>query len=408
MVGELTPADVRRWDVDAIRAVFEVVRNQDGTYQRFGESLGSVQQMLLDWNGEAGDAFHQDIHRHRRDIDASGQLSPKLSGAIDGAVADVTAAKNDLANIDADAAANDWVVTESWGIDSSANPKDVAAIQALQDRLSVVRVNANTADQELAAAIHAAVGDIASTALGDPVPRAPGKPESEQGDGESKPSDKPTPASGPTASTKPGAPAGGDTEGPAAPSAAGAQSNATADKPWYQPQPSDIALGLEGAIAGGSHEAVRQTVLSQLEKGPLTGPDAPSPGLLKWFEDPKIRGLRAFSPVSVVTAVPGAIGAVAVDMGVDHNPAYEAIIRETVGTGAGLWAGAVSGAATGAWVGTLVPIPGVGTAAGLVVGAGAGAIASYLGSKGVGALWGPAANAVGSAVHGVKSLFGFG
>lgn len=53
-------------------------------------------------------------------------------------------------------------------------------------------------------------------------------------------------------------------------------------------------------------------------------------------------------------------------------------------------------------------IPGAGTAVGLVVGAGVGAVAAWGGSKFVEAAWQPVSDAVGSAVHGVESVFGFG
>jgi hypothetical protein len=53
-------------------------------------------------------------------------------------------------------------------------------------------------------------------------------------------------------------------------------------------------------------------------------------------------------------------------------------------------------------------VPGAGTAVGVVVGGGVGAIFALGASKGVEQLWHPVADAVGDAVHGVESVFGFG
>lgn len=55
--------------------------------------------------------------------------------------------------------------------------------------------------------------------------------------------------------------------------------------------------------------------------------------------------------------------------GIQHAVSGTAAVA--VGTGAGIWAGA----ATGAALGTMIPIPGVGTALGFVVGAGVGWLA---------------------------------
>ncbi len=74
---------MRRWDASAIDQVFRVVKNRDGTYKDFGDTLGSVQQQLSDWGGggEAGDAFHQEMNHKRQGIDAQGRISPGHRGS---------------------------------------------------------------------------------------------------------------------------------------------------------------------------------------------------------------------------------------------------------------------------------------------------------------------------------------
>lgn len=173
--------------------------------------------------------------------------------------------------------------------------------------------------------------------------------------------------------------------------------------PKLTPTPGDVAIAGAGAVAGGTADGVRQATTNLIAESPGTGPGRADPALLKWLEDPKIGGveLTGFSRVGGVVAAASAIPAVMSDVH-DGNSVPEAVTRETVGVAAGLWAGAEVGAAIGSVV------PGAGTAVGLVVGAGAGAVTSYLASKGVEAAWQPVSDAVGSAVHGVESIFGFG
>ncbi|OBJ23750.1 hypothetical protein [Mycobacterium sp. 1245801.1] len=182
--------------------------------------------------------------------------------------------------------------------------------------------------------------------------------------------------------------------------------------PALAPTKGEVATGAAGAIAGGTADGVRQATTNLIAESPGTGPGKADPALLRWFEDPKIGGveLKGFSRVSMVVGAASAVPAVMSDIK-DGNSVPEAVTRETAGTAAGLWAGAAVGglaadAAAGAAIGSVVP--GAGTAIGLVVGAGVGAVVAWGGSKVVGELWQPVSNAVGSAVHGVESVFGFG
>jgi hypothetical protein len=173
--------------------------------------------------------------------------------------------------------------------------------------------------------------------------------------------------------------------------------------PNLTPTPGDVAIGGAGAVAGGTADGVRQATLKALADSPGTGPGKADPWLLKWFEDPKIGGveLPGFSRVGGVVGVVSAVPAVMSDIH-DGNSVPEAITRETAGVAAGL----AAGAETGALIGSVVP--GAGTAVGLVAGAVVGAGAAWVASKTVEISWEPVADAVGSAVHGVESVFGFG
>lgn len=94
------------------------------------------------------------------------------------------------------------------------------------------------------------------------------------------------------------------------------------------------------------------------------------------LEDTKV---PRFARINVVTAAAMSVPAVFSDMH-EGNSAAEAVTRESVGTGAGLWfgalaGGAVSGGEIGAALGSVVS--GTGTAAGLVVGAVVGGAISW-------------------------------
>ncbi|ASX02546.1 hypothetical protein [Mycobacterium intracellulare] len=182
--------------------------------------------------------------------------------------------------------------------------------------------------------------------------------------------------------------------------------------PALAPTKGEVLTGTAGAIAGGTADGVRGATTKLIAESPGTGPGKADPGLLRWFEDPKIGGfeLKGFSRVGRVVGAASAVPAVMSDIH-DGNSVPEAVTREGVGTAFGLYAGAAAGGfaadmAAGAAIGSVVP--GAGTAIGLVVGAVVGAGAAFGASKAVEVAWQPVANAVGSAVHGVESIFGFG
>ncbi|RAU92521.1 hypothetical protein DQP58_18420 [Mycobacterium colombiense] len=173
--------------------------------------------------------------------------------------------------------------------------------------------------------------------------------------------------------------------------------------PALAPTKGEVATGAAGAVAGGTADGVRQATTKLIAESPGTGPGKADPGLLKWLEDTRIGGVEipGFSRIGGVVGAASAIPAVMSDIK-DGNSVPEAITRETAGVAAGL----VAGAEAGALVGSV--FPGAGTAVGLVVGAGVGAVFAFGASKTVEVAWQPVSDAVGSAVRGVESVFGFG
>ncbi|WAJ46664.1 TNT domain-containing protein [Mycobacterium sp. Aquia_216] len=178
-MGSLTPADVKRWDLNAIHTVFETASGRANTLQHLGDSLQQAHNVLADWQGEAGDAFRGDVGKIRRDIEADGAESKQVAAAVSRAEADVSACKRELDDVERAAQANGWFITPDWRIDVGAagipaNRIDLATqLQILQGELNTCKVHAHTADHELATAIGAAVGAVPLDAAGSPGGAAP-------------------------------------------------------------------------------------------------------------------------------------------------------------------------------------------------------------------------------------------
>ena len=162
-MAPLTPADVKRWDADAIHGVFQTATNRAATLQTLGDNLQQVHGKLSDWQGEAGDAFRADLNKTRRDIEADGHESKQVAAAVASAEADVRAVKAELGGIEQAAEGYGFTITPDWRIDSGGMKLDGAKAvfkQQLQGLLDACKLHAHSADQELASAVRSAVGDI--------------------------------------------------------------------------------------------------------------------------------------------------------------------------------------------------------------------------------------------------------
>lgn len=186
-MASLTPADVKRWDPNAIHGVFQTASNRASTLQRLGDSLQQVHNNLSDWHGEAGDAFRADLGKTRRDIDADGQESKQVAAEVSSAEADVRACKAELDSIEQAADGYGWTITPDWRIDIGNTGIGLdrltlaAEQQMLQEQLNACKVHAYNADHELATAVRGAVGEVPLVASGHQpggapqgAPKAPG------------------------------------------------------------------------------------------------------------------------------------------------------------------------------------------------------------------------------------------
>lgn len=123
-MAPLTPADVKRWDPEAIHAVFQVATDRAATLQTLGDNLQQVHSKLSDWEREAGDAFRADLGRARRDIEADGHESKQVAAAVSRAEADVRAVRAELDRIEQASDGYGFTITPDWRVDSGGMKLD--------------------------------------------------------------------------------------------------------------------------------------------------------------------------------------------------------------------------------------------------------------------------------------------
>lgn len=184
-MGALSPSDVKRWDLNAIHAVFQTASGRAETLQQLGDNLNQVHSVLADWQGEAGEAFRVDLGKTRRDIEADGAESRQVAAAVSRAEADVRACKTELEDVERAADGYGWAITPDWRIDVGNtgigfDPISFAAEQqALQSELDACKTHAHGADHELATAVRGAVGEVQPDGGGNrPGGSPPPKPDS--------------------------------------------------------------------------------------------------------------------------------------------------------------------------------------------------------------------------------------
>lgn len=134
---ELTPNDIKRWDLDAIRRVFEVANARAGTLQA---GSGRI------CNTSAGCCRSGRVKPVRRSMMTWARSAPTSR----------TTARNP----------SGWTITPDWRIDVGdtwigRDPIEFAAQrQMLQDDLTELKSRAHAADHELATTIRAAIGEV--------------------------------------------------------------------------------------------------------------------------------------------------------------------------------------------------------------------------------------------------------
>lgn len=175
-MGELTPDDVKHWDLTVIHQVFETAAKHRDAKHQLGEALANAKSKTAGWEGASGDAFREELGKTRADVNAAGRDSDGVHRAVQTAESWVSGAKVALDDVEASAAGLGWTVTQDWRIDPGPDggigldgPTYQAELQTLQADLDNAKNDAQVADRDLALALRAAVGDAQVDSSGHQV-----------------------------------------------------------------------------------------------------------------------------------------------------------------------------------------------------------------------------------------------
>src|ERR1700692_833759 len=170
----LTLADIERWDPGAIRAVFDAaIKRSHGT--RTASAALTETMRLLDFGGDAAEAAHASTNKTTQILDSHADACDAVARAAEKSADEVDAIKQRLKAIKDEARTYHLTINETTG--AALPPPDLASYSPADEKAildAAVRVTANikqlladaeVADEDLAAAIRGADGDLSS----DPV-----------------------------------------------------------------------------------------------------------------------------------------------------------------------------------------------------------------------------------------------
>ncbi|MGB6208930.1 alpha/beta hydrolase [Mycobacterium sp.] len=165
----LTLADIDRWSPEAINAVFQAAISRAHGTRTASAALGQTMQ-FLDWGGDSADAARAAAHRTMLNLDNHADACDAVGRAAEKAAGEVVAIKARLQMIRD--TARDYHLTidnqtglvslpENLSSFSDADQREVeAAWLRVAEALTRLLADAQTADEDLAAAIRGADGDL--------------------------------------------------------------------------------------------------------------------------------------------------------------------------------------------------------------------------------------------------------
>lgn len=171
----ITTDGIEKWNLETLDTVFEIATERAARKADFGAALGDAGSGLKDWEGRGGDAFRRELGKHRADIADHQSEATAIANAFCTARAEVSACKTEWTSIKSAAASNDWAITPDGRLSGHVTEKKRNDFDALQRRLTKLMADASRADQDLATAIRAVVGDTKVNAdgraiFGPPMP----------------------------------------------------------------------------------------------------------------------------------------------------------------------------------------------------------------------------------------------
>ena len=165
----LSLADIDRWSVEAITTVFQAATQRAHGTRAVSDSVGQA-VVFLDWDGATAAAARAAAHQTMLDLDKHAEACAAVGRAAEHAAAEVGAIKARLSQIRAAAADYRLSIDEHTGMVGlpadlgSSPPADQRDIADAQTRLWLairqLLDDAQRADEDLAAAIRGADGDL--------------------------------------------------------------------------------------------------------------------------------------------------------------------------------------------------------------------------------------------------------
>ena len=178
----LTLADIQRWDPAAITTVFEAaIKRAHGT--RLASAALRDTMQLLDFGGDAAEAAQAATHRTTVILDTHADACAAVGRAAERSAEEVTAIKTRLQTINQIARDHHLTIDDITG--AVLPPPDLAAFPAgdrysvlelqfeLMQRITRLLADAECADEDLAAAIHGADGDLSAERVNTQINHEP-------------------------------------------------------------------------------------------------------------------------------------------------------------------------------------------------------------------------------------------
>lgn len=172
----LTVDEIDRWDAGAVREVADAARSRAAAAHAAAEGLAGL-PCLTSWGGRAADAARDAITRTRADLQAAAAEATLVAAAAEHAAEAIERVQSDLQFLRIEAA------VLGLRIDGPANRitpglggpaiLQLIALPVLQIRLNAIVRQANTVDDELAAAVVLSGGTTPSTPFAAALPDDP-------------------------------------------------------------------------------------------------------------------------------------------------------------------------------------------------------------------------------------------
>lgn len=165
----ITTDGIEKWNLATLDTVFEIATERSARKADFGATLDAAGDGLKDWEGKGGDAFRQELGKHRVDITDQQVEATAIANAFSYARAEVAACKTEWSTIKSAAASNNWSISPTGQLSGQVTERNRSDFDTLQRRLTKLMTEANQTDRDLATAIRAVVGDTKLTPDGRPI-----------------------------------------------------------------------------------------------------------------------------------------------------------------------------------------------------------------------------------------------